>query len=182
MIMKGASDPSRVRMSGPVVGFSQDLMDELQTLRYATTTATELMRLTAHLSRWLEGSGLGLAELTPSVIDAFVAERRTYVNLSSARALDPIVGYLRRVGAVPDVVPAVPTTVAQVALDGFVRFLLDERALSGPVAAAYAHWVRPFVEQLLCPVEPRRRGTSPLPSWSPSWPARCPRCPESPRR
>ena len=74
--MRGASDPSRVRMSGPVVGFSQDLIGELQTLGYATTTATELMRLTAHLSRWLEGSGLGLAELTPSVIDAFVAERR----------------------------------------------------------------------------------------------------------
>jgi integrase/recombinase XerD len=153
VIMKGASDPSRVRMSGPVVGFSQDLVDELRTLGYATTTATELMRLTAHLSRWLEGSGLGLAELTPSVIDAFVAERRTsYVKLSSARALDPIVGYLRRVGAVPDVVPAVPATVGQVVLDGFARFLLDERALSGPVAAAYAHWVRPFVEQLLCPV------------------------------
>jgi integrase/recombinase XerD len=152
VIMKGASDRARVRMSGPVVGFSQDLMDELQTLGYATTTATDLMRLTAHLSRWLEGSGRGLAELTPSVIDAFVAERRrSYVNLSSARALDPIVGYLRRVGAVPGVVPAVPTTVAQVALDGFVRFLLDERALSGPVAAAYARWVGPFVEQLLCP-------------------------------
>ena len=156
MIMKGASDPSRVRMSGPLVGFSQDLIDELQTLDYATTTATELMRLTAHLSRWLEGSGLGLAELTPSVIDAFVAERRTsHVKLASARALDPIVGYLRRVGAVSDVGPAVPTTVAQVALDGFVRFLLDERALSGPVAAAYVHWVRPFVEQLLCPVGAR---------------------------
>ncbi len=47
--------------------------------------------------------------------------------------------------------PAVPTTVAQIALDEFVQFLLHERALSGPVAAAYAHWVRPFVEQLLCP-------------------------------
>ncbi len=152
MLMKGASDPSRVRMSGPVVGYSDGLVCELRTLGYATTTATELMRLTAHLSRWLEGSGLGLAELSPSVIDAFVAERRTsYVNLSSARALDPIVGYLRRVGAVPESLRVVPTTAAQVALDGFVRFLVDERALSGPVAAAYAHWVRPFVEQLLCP-------------------------------
>jgi integrase/recombinase XerD len=150
--MKGASDPSLVRMSGPVVGVSQDLVGELQRLGYAPTTATELMRLTAHLSRWLEGSGLGLSELTPPVIDAFVAERRTsHVNLSSARALDPIVGYLRRVGAVPDLQPVVPMTGAEVALDGFVRFLLDERALSGPVAAAYAHWVRPFVEQQLCP-------------------------------
>lgn len=152
MIMSGVSDPSRVRMSGPVVGFSQDLVGELQKLGYATTTATELMRLAAHLSRWLEGSGLRLAELSPSVIDAFVAERRTsHVNLSSARALNPIISYLRRVGAVPDVLPAVPTTVAQVALDGFVSFLVDERALSVPVAAAYAHWVRPFVDQLLCP-------------------------------
>lgn len=153
-MMKGVSDPSRVRMSGPIVGFSDSLVCELLTLGYATTTAAELMRLAAHLSRWLEGSGLGLAELTPSVIDAFVAARRTsYVNLSSVRALDPIVGYLRRVGAVPESLPVVPTTAAQVALDGFVVFLLDERALSGPVAVAYAHWVRPFVEELLCPAE-----------------------------
>jgi len=152
VIMKGASDPSRVRMSGPIVEFSDGLICELRTLGYATTTATGLMRLTAHLSRWLEGSGLGLAELTPSVIDAFVAERRTsYVNLSSAEALSPILGYLRRVGAVPESLPVVPTTAAQVALDGFVRFLVDERVLSGPVAAAYAHWVRTFVEDLLCP-------------------------------
>ncbi|MBC7679162.1 MAG: tyrosine-type recombinase/integrase [Pseudorhodobacter sp.] len=154
--MKGASDPSRVRMSGPVVGVSQDLVGELQRLGYATTTATELMRLTAHLSRWLEGSGLGLSELTPSVIDAFVAARRTsHVNLSSARGLDPIVGYLRRVGCVPDLQPVVPMTGAEIALDGFVRFLVDERALSGPVAAAYAHWVRPFVEHLLWPAGAR---------------------------
>lgn len=152
MIMKGASDPSRVRMSGPVVGFAQELTVELQTLGYAVTTATELMRLTAHLSRWLEGSGLGLAELAPSVIDAFVADRRSsHVNLSSARALNPILGYLRRVGAVPQALPVASTTPAQVALDAFVRFLVDERALSGPVAAAYVHWVRPFVDHLLCP-------------------------------
>jgi len=107
--MKGASDPSRVWMSGPVVGFSNGLVRELQALGYATTTAAELMRMAAHLSRWLQGSGLGLAELTPSVIDAFVAERRSsHANLAFARALDPIVSYLRRVGAVPEPLPAVP--------------------------------------------------------------------------
>ena len=95
--MSGASDPSRVGMSGPLVGFYDGLVGELEVLGYATTTASELMRLAAHLSRWMEGAGLGLAELTPSVIDVFVAERRaSYVNLASPRALDPIVGYLRR--------------------------------------------------------------------------------------
>lgn len=152
MIMKGTSDPSRVLMSGPVAGSSAGLGREFEMLGYARTTATDLMRLAAHLSRWLQGSGFGLADLTPSVIDAFVAERRaSYVHLTSTRALDPIVGYLRRVGVVPEPLPAVPTTAAQVVLEGFVRFLLDERAVSGPVAAAYAHWVGPFVEQVLCP-------------------------------
>jgi integrase/recombinase XerD len=152
VVMSGASDPSRVRMSGPVVGYWQGLVGELERLGYATATATELVRLASHLSRWLEGAGLGLAELTPSVIDGFVAERRTsYVNLVSARALDPIVGYLRRVGAVPEPQVVVPTTAAEVALAQFMRFLLDERALSAPVAVAYAHWVRPFVEQQMCP-------------------------------
>lgn len=150
--MSGVSDPSRVRVSGPVAGCSDGLVRELRALGYAPTSATELMRLAAHLSRWLQASGLGLAELTPSVVDAFVVERRaSYVNLVSARALDPIIGYLRRVGAVPESLPAVPATGAQAVLDGFAAFLLDERALSGPVAVAYAHWVKPFVEQVLFP-------------------------------
>lgn len=152
MIMHSVSDPSRVRMSGPVVGFADGLVHELRSLGYATTTAAELMRLTAHLSRWLQGSGHELAELTPVVLDAFVAERRKgYVNFTSARALDPIVGYLRRIEAVPEPLTVPPTTAAQILLGQFKQFLLDERALSAPVAVAYAHWVRPFVEQLLCP-------------------------------
>ena len=150
--MHSASDPSRVRMSGPVVDVAKGLVRELESLGYATTTATELMRLAAHLSRWLQGSGLGLADVAPSVLDAFVAERRrSYTNLISAQALAPIVSYLRRVGAVPELLPVPPTTTVQIVLGQFSQYLLDQRALSAPVAAAYAHWVRPFVEQLLCP-------------------------------
>lgn len=152
MLMHSGSDPSRVRMSGPVAGFAEGLVRELESLGYAVTTATELMRLAAHLSRWLQGSGLALVEVTPSVIDAFVEDRRrSYRNLTSSRALDPILGYLRRVGAVPEPPPVPATTAAQVVLGEFWWFLLDERALSAPVAAAYVRWVRPFVEQLLCP-------------------------------
>lgn len=150
--MGGVADPLRVRMSGPVVEFRADLVRELQSLGYATTTSAGLMRLAAHLSRWLEASRLGLADLTCSVIDAFVVERRrSHVNLVSAQGLDPILGYLRRVGAVPALVPVLMTTAAQLALAGFAEHLTCERGLSSPVAAAYAHWVRPFVEQQLCP-------------------------------
>ena len=64
--MGGVSDPSRVRMSGPVVEFMDGVVGELQTLGYATTTSAGLMRLAAHLSRWLEAAGLDLADLTGS--------------------------------------------------------------------------------------------------------------------
>lgn len=152
MIMRKPSELSRVRIFGPLLGFAEDLVRELDALGYATTTATELMRLAAHLSRWLDVSGLALAEVTPSVIDAFVIERRTtHTRQISARALAPILGYLRRVGVVPAPVPVPPTTAAQVMLAEFARHLLDQRALSAPVATAYVHWVRPFAEELLCP-------------------------------
>ena len=170
-------------MSGPVVGFADGLVHELRSLGYATTTAAELMRLTAHLSRWLQGSGHELAELTPVVHDAFVAERRKgYVNFTSARALDPIVGYLRRIDAVPEPLTVPPTTAAQILLGQFKQFLLDERALSAPVTVAYAHWVRPFVEQPSAHRASTGRAMSAWPHWSPSSPAPCRRCRASQRR
>ena len=66
----------RVGMSGPWDGFDDGLVGELEVLGYATTTASELMRLAAHLSRWMEGAGLRMAELIPSVTDVSRAERR----------------------------------------------------------------------------------------------------------
>ena len=40
---------------------------------------------------------------------------------------------------------------AEVLLARFACYLAGQRALSAPVVAAYLHWVRPFVEQVLCP-------------------------------
>lgn len=74
--MHSVSDPSRVRFSGPLTMFAGGLADELAALGFATTSATNKLRLAAHLSRWLDAAGLGLGELTPVVISQFLDDRR----------------------------------------------------------------------------------------------------------
>jgi site-specific recombinase XerD len=93
---------------------------------------------------------LGAADLTAPVLDRFLdARRSSRTSLVSLRALVPILGYLRRIGVSPEVVFEPPSTAADVVLDRFGCYLTGERALTVPVARAYCHWVRPFVEEVL---------------------------------
>lgn len=151
--MHSTSDPCRVRFIGPLAPLASGLVEELAGLGYARTSATNQMQLAAHLSRWLELAGLGPADLTGPVIDRFlVVRRRDYTNQYSAQALGPILGYLRRIGAVPAASPPPPPGCpAEVVLARFHRFLIVERSLTVPVADAYCHWVRPFVEGVAVP-------------------------------
>jgi site-specific recombinase XerD len=150
--MHSIPDPSRVRFTGPLVRFASGLADELAALGYTRTSATTQLGLAAHLSRWLDTVGVGLGELTPAVIDRFLQERRrSYTSHYSARALGPIMGYLRRVGAAPEALPAPATSTVDVLLGRFGCYLASQRALTAPVVRAYVHWVRPFTEEVLCP-------------------------------
>lgn len=151
--MHSVSDPARVRFSGPLAPYATVMLQELLSLGYATTSATNQMQFAAHLSRWLSLAGVEPSDLTEAVLDQFLAERRReYTSLYSRRATGPIIGHLRRIGVVPEAVIVPPTSPAQVLLEQFAQYLAVQRALSAPVVMAYVHWVRPFVEQVLCPV------------------------------
>jgi integrase/recombinase XerD len=150
--MHSTSNPSRVRFTGPLASYAPGLVDELTALGYTKSSAAVQMGLAAHLSRWLDSAGLGPEELTSEVIGRFLQERRrSYTSHYSARALGPILRYLRRVGAAPETLPASPTCVADLLLDRFGRYLAGQRALTAPVVQAYKRWVRPFTEAVLCP-------------------------------
>lgn len=151
--MHSVPDPSRVRFTGPVAPFASGLVEELASLGYATTSATNQMQLAASLSRWLLTAGIGLDRLTEPVMERFLSERRArHTSHYSQRAMAPIVGYLRRVGAMPaPAAPPVQVGAADVLLARFAGYLVGQRALTPPVVLAYVHWVRPFVEDVLCP-------------------------------
>jgi site-specific recombinase XerD len=135
-------------------------VEELASLRYTTTSATVQMQLAASLSRWLLAAGIGLDGLPEPVMQRFLSERRArHTSHYSLRALSPIVGHLRRVGAVPALAaPPVPVGAAEALLARFADYLGGQRALTPPVVRAYVHWVRPFAEQVLCPAGGDRVG------------------------
>jgi integrase/recombinase XerD len=53
---------------------------------------------------------------------------------------------------------APPVAAVDVLLDRFAGYLAGQRALTPPVVRAYVHWVRPFTEDVLCPVGVDRVG------------------------
>ena len=142
-------DPTHVRFSGPLSGFAAGLAEELARLGYTATSAVGVLRLAAHLSRWLESEDMGLGEVGGPVIARFLAARRAaYTSHYSLQALDPVLGYLRREGLVPVEPVPMPSSPIETMLARYRRYLIDDRGLSGPVADAYSHRVAPFVQDV----------------------------------
>jgi site-specific recombinase XerD len=81
--------------------------------------------------------------LTVAVVERFMSPRRAAgVHLHSARALDPLLVYLRALGVAP--VPAVQpgATPAERLLESYRRYLIVERGLAASTALGYACVVR----------------------------------------
>jgi hypothetical protein len=81
------------------------------------------------VSRWLEREGLSVEELTPERFVEFARARRaagyrSWISPSSMRA--PL-GFLRELGVVPVPGPVVADGPVEEVLEGYRRWLLDER-------------------------------------------------------
>jgi len=139
-------DPSRARVTGPLQPYAAGFIEELSRLGYTTQSACGQVLLMAHVSRWLAGEGLGAEALTPETAERFLAARRAacYVLYLSPKALVPLLGFLRRIGAAPEAPPA--ARAPEDALLGRYRhYLVTERGLAAETAADYAAKVRRFL-------------------------------------
>src|ERR1700682_5602912 len=87
---------------GPLEEFAEGYSAELTGLGYSLYSRGAHLCLMRHVSKWLGVQGLSAGDLTAEVIDEFVAVRRErYSTLRSAKALLPLVSYLRRQGVTP---------------------------------------------------------------------------------
>jgi integrase/recombinase XerD len=139
-------DPSRARVTGPLEQFAPGFVAELARLGYTGNSASGQMFVMGHLSRWLAAEGLDAAALTPEVAGRFLAARREagYVLYLSPKALMPLLGYLRGVGAVPPEPAPAPASAVDALLDRYRRYLVTERGLTAGTARGYVDLARPF--------------------------------------
>jgi integrase/recombinase XerD len=142
-----ASRVARVVVTGPLAPFAPMLKAGLQDTGYTPQSTVVVVRLMAHLSRWLNASGLGAADLTRGQVERYVEARRAEGRTSglSPRSLDPILEMLTDVGALTPEEPAGPVSEEERLLAAFGRHLLCERALTGSTAAAYVAYARRFL-------------------------------------
>jgi len=145
-------DPSRIQITGALTAHRQGLWDALLTLDYSPLSAVNLLRLTAHLSRWLDEQEVSLKELTHEHIEAFLDARRRigYVQFRTPRALAPILQYLSDTGVVslPAPRPREITDLDRLIHD-YTGYLLRERGVTVESARAYGDIARRFVREQL---------------------------------
>lgn len=140
------SRPPNLRITGPLTPHVQGLWDQLLTEGYTALSARNLLRLLAHLSRWMADHGLKIPDLTDERIEAFVANRRThYTHFRTRRAVEPLWRYVLEVGAPQAVTVAGPRSAIDAMMDDYAGFLSTERALTPSVTERYCTVAKRFL-------------------------------------
>jgi integrase/recombinase XerD len=132
--------PSRVEVAGPLAAYAIGFRRELAGRGYSRSRATGLLLLMARLSRWLTERGRAAGELSDVDLEQFVSYRRLVSRDDrrlTARAMAPLLEYLRGLGVVPQPVPAVALTARERLVDAFVAYLVAERGLAASTIGNY---------------------------------------------
>ena len=141
------SNPLRVQLSGPLLVFAAGFLEELLGRGYRPGTAAKQLQLMAHLSRWMAAHRLEPGDLREVEIERFVQDRRATgrVQLASARALVPLLGYLRGLGVVPPEGSREAPTLAGALLDRYAEYLRVQRGLALETVRCYGNAARAFL-------------------------------------
>jgi site-specific recombinase XerD len=126
--------------------YADGLRGELERLGYTPLSAAGHVRLVAHLSRWMIREGLPVWALTPTMVDAYFAERRaSYYNSLTARSLRPLLDYLHELGVLATLGPAAANGPYDRLLDRYRKYLFAERGLVASTVELNVRMVRPFL-------------------------------------
>jgi integrase/recombinase XerD len=133
------ADVPRVRIGGAQAPLAGGFGVALQREGYTRHGMIKQLHLLAHLSRWLEGERLELADLDGESVQRFFAARRAagYTRLISVSAAEPMLSYLRRLGFIADTQPPVLHDPVEELLERYQRYLVLERGLLAESAHGY---------------------------------------------
>jgi integrase len=132
--------PSRVEVAGPLAAYAVGFRRELAGRGYSRSRTTGLLLLMARLSRWLAERGRDAGELSDVDVEGFVSHRRVVSRDDrqlTARAMVPLLGYLRGLGVVLQPAPVVAVTARERLLEAFGGYLAAERGLAACTIGNY---------------------------------------------
>lgn len=157
------SDPSRVRVTGPLATYVVGFRDELARRGYRQGAIVSQLQLMAHASRWLHEQRLPASDLSPANVERFVECRRSagYRQHCSAQALAPLRGYLAERG-----ITAAPATEAttppEELLERYRAHLVGARGLAPSTTRRYGAAARALLSGWQAgPVTSDSRGSMP---------------------
>jgi integrase/recombinase XerD len=141
------SSVSGFEVAGPLAPFASGFGAELVRLGYRPRSAGEQLRLMAGASEWLAGHGLQPCDLTGVRVAELMVARRAAgrAHLLSARAMVPLLEYLRRLGMVPVAVAATSLTPSAVLIERYSAYLLERRGVSSSTVRNYVGVARVFL-------------------------------------
>ncbi len=146
------NNPSRVRILGPLAVHRNGLVKDLRNQGYTPQSSTKIVLLMAYIGRWLSKNDLQPERFTTDKIEAFLRQRRRsgcreYVTV---RGLQPVLGYLRRLGIIPSEDRAVrEQTPFDKPLEDYEAYLVRERSLSPGIVNFYRDRARHFLSTTL---------------------------------
>jgi len=148
------ADQSHVRITGPLSNHGRGFWDDLLSQGYTPLSSRNLLRLTAHLSRWMEEKCVRPDQLETERIEEFVRDRRQagYTSFPSRRGLGPLLRYLRDAGVVPMVkAPTVEETPLGRLLSRYEDYLEKERGLVSGTTQSYRVLAQRFLSERFGP-------------------------------
>ena len=145
-----------LQITGPLTSYVRGLWNHLLAEGYTALSASNLLRLLAHLSRWMAARELEVADLTAERIEAFVSVRQAdYTHFRTRRALEPLWRYLLEVGAPKAVPVAAPRSAIDAMVDEYADFLSTERALTSSATERYCTVAKRFLAGCFGDGDPR---------------------------
>jgi len=141
------------RVAGVLVPYAPGFRAWLVERGYRPATVEDQVWLMAYLSRWLTEQGLKPAAFDGEAAERFQRSRRErYSHLTGARALRPLLGYLRGLGVVPE--PVIADTPVERLLADYRDYLVRERGLVAGSVRLRERVARAFLVELPEPLEP----------------------------
>src|ERR1039457_5817668 len=151
----------KVRISGPLAPYAVGFAEWLAGQGDAPSTVGHQLRLVARLSWWLAEEGVPPAALSEAVAQRFAQSLRVRGQAKpGARAVKPVLGYLRGLGAAPLPEPPREESPQQRLLSAYERYLTGDRSLSPATVTKYLHIATVFLAGLPDPLADALAGLS----------------------